>query len=116
MAAGAARRLLRRVDRDDPAAAADGEADLPRGARVERVVLAHADALAGLEAAAALAHDDLAAAHVLTGEDLHAEALCVGVAAVAARPEALLMRHPNPPWARRPPPRASVRRRACRSS
>src|SRR3954463_1150433 len=77
----------------DPAAAADPELDGPGGARVQRVVAAHADALAGLEAAAALAHDDLAAGHGLTGEHLHAEALGVRVAAVAGRAEALLVCH-----------------------
>src|SRR5918999_594091 len=68
------------------------------GARGEdRVVAAQADALAGLELGAALAHDDLAAAHGLAREHLHAEALCVRVAAVAARSEALLLSHRRPP-------------------
>ena len=60
------------------------ELHLAGGAGVQRVVLAHADAVAGLEAAAALADDDLAAGHGLAGEHLHAEALGVRVAAVAA--------------------------------
>ena len=63
----------------------------------DRVVLADADAVAGLEAGAALADDDLAAGHGLTGEHLDAEALGVRVAAVAARAEAFLMCHRSPP-------------------
>ena len=52
-----------------------------------------ADALAGTQARAALAHDDLAAADRLPGERLDAEALRVGVAPVARRAEALLVCH-----------------------
>src|SRR5439155_19851754 len=52
-----------------------------------------AGAVARLEARPALAHDDLAARDGLAGEDLHAEALRVGVAAVAAGAEALLVCH-----------------------
>src|SRR4051794_39472563 len=63
----------------------------PRGE--DRVVLADADALARLEAGPALAHDDLAAVHDLPCEDLHAEALGVRVASVAAGAESLLMSH-----------------------
>src|SRR4051794_1202210 len=80
-------------DRDDAAAAAGRELHRARGAGEQRVVAAHADALAGLEAAAALADDDLAAGHGLAGEDLHAEALGVRVAAVAGGAEALLVCH-----------------------
>jgi 4'-phosphopantetheinyl transferase len=63
------------------------------GAGVDRVVAADAGAVARLEARAALADDDLAAGHGLPGEHLDAEALGVGVAAVAAGAEALLVRH-----------------------
>src|SRR4051794_31946384 len=80
-------------DRDDAVAAAGRELHRARGAGVQRVVAAHADALAGLEAAAALADDDLAAGDGLAGEHLHAEALRVRVAAVAGRAEALLVCH-----------------------
>src|SRR5205823_12994035 len=91
---------LRRHDRDHPAGAAALELDRARGAGVDRVVLADADPVARLEAGAALAHDDLAAGHGLTGEHLHAKALGVRVAAVARGAEALLMRHCLPPsWA-----------------
>src|SRR4029077_19033954 len=62
-----------------------------------RVVLADADARTRLEARAALAHDDLAAAHELPRERLDAEALSVGVASVAARSEPLLMSHLSAP-------------------
>src|SRR5207244_4134841 len=69
--------------------------------REDRVVLADPDAVARLEAGAALAHDDLAAAHGLAGEHLHAEALGLRVAPVAARAEPLLMSHPSSPsWPR----------------
>ena len=46
------------------------------------VVLAHADVLAGLEAAAALAHDDGTAGNQLPAENLHAQALRIRIAAV----------------------------------
>src|SRR5262249_11465998 len=83
--------------RHDPPAAPLGELHGAGGARVERVVLADADAVAGLKAGAALAHDDLAAGDDLAGEDLHAEALRVGVAAVAGGAEALLVCHYSSP-------------------
>src|SRR6201999_8460 len=63
------------------------------GLRIDRVVATDARAGARLEAGAALAHDDLAARDGLAREDLHAEALGVRVAAVAAGAEALLMCH-----------------------
>src|SRR3954451_10291165 len=85
-----------RRDRDDAPAAALGELHGAGGTRVQRVVAAHADALAGLEAAAALADDDLAAGHGLTSEHLHPEALGVRVASVAGGAEALLVRHYSP--------------------
>ena len=64
-------------------------------ARVAKIVssLPIAGAVAGLEAGAALAHDDLAAGDDLAGEHLHAQALGVRVAAVAAGSEPLLMSH-----------------------
>src|SRR5436305_1558525 len=51
---------------------------------------------------AALAHDDLAAAHRLAGEHLHAQALGLRVAPVAAGAEPLLMRHRRPLSSPRP--------------
>src|SRR3954468_7772664 len=80
-------------DRHDAPAPAGRELHGPRRAGVERVVLADPDALAGMEARTALADDDLAAGHVLAGEDLHAQALGIGVAAVARGAEPLLMSH-----------------------
>ena len=71
------------VDRDEPAAMTGPELHDAGALGEDRVVLAEARALAGLEAGAALADDDLAAGDLLAGEDLHAEALGVGVAAVA---------------------------------
>src|SRR4051794_26427471 len=47
---GRRRVVAGRLHRDDAAAAAGLELDDARGARVQRVVLAHADAVAGLEA------------------------------------------------------------------
>src|SRR5579875_661612 len=99
-------------DRDDAPAATGAELHGPRGPGEDRVVLADPDSVAGLEARAALAHDDLAAAHGLAGEHLHAEALGVRVAAVAARAEAFLMRHLPPPSS--PPGAGSATARAAR--
>jgi large conductance mechanosensitive channel len=84
-------------DRHHAPAAPAGEVHGTRRAREQRVVLADADAVAGLEARAALAHDDLAAGHGLPGEHLDAQALGVGVAAVARRAQTFLMRHCRPP-------------------
>src|SRR4051812_37726081 len=80
-------------DGDHAAAPAMLELDGAGPCGEDRVVLADADALARLEAGAALAHDDPAAGHALAREDLHAEPLRVRVAAVAARAEPLLVRH-----------------------
>src|SRR5262249_25018826 len=79
-----------------------------RGARVERVVLADAHARARLEFRAALAHDDLAAGDGLPRERLHAKALGVGVAPVAARAKALLMSHRRAPLSLSRPPSPRV--------
>ena len=73
-----------RDDVDDPAAAAGAELDVPADEREQRVVVATADAGAGVEVGAALADDDLAGVDELAAEALDAEALGVGVAAVAA--------------------------------
>src|SRR3954453_12235538 len=83
----------RGLDRDGPPAAAPGEDDGARGPGVDRVVLADARAVAGPEAGAALADDDLAAGDALAREHLHAEALGVRVAAVPRGAESLLVRH-----------------------
>src|SRR3954452_2157679 len=80
-------------DRDDASAPAVLELHRARPRGEDRVVLADAHALARLEAGPALAHDDLASVHDLAGEDLHAEALGVRVAPVAAGAESLLMSH-----------------------
>src|SRR5579871_821224 len=77
----AAESLLGGFDRDDPPAPAARELHGPAVSGIDRVVLADPDAVTGLELGAALAHDDLAAGHGLAGEDLHAEALGVRVAA-----------------------------------
>src|SRR6185312_14940743 len=69
------------------------EGDLPFARREDRVIAAEADALAGPEARAALAHDDLAAGHLLAGEHLDAEHVRVGFAPVPGRTETFLMCH-----------------------
>src|SRR5919201_365192 len=83
--------------RDDAPAAAGLEVDLARPRGEDRVVLPDPHAVARLELGATLAHDDLATRHGLAGEHLHAQALGVRVAAVAARPEPFLMSHPRSP-------------------
>src|SRR3954447_5953843 len=80
-------------DRHHAAAPALGELHRAGGAGEQRVVAADADALAGLEAGATLGEDDLAAGDALAGEDLHAEALGVRIAAVARGAEPLLVCH-----------------------
>src|SRR5947207_3633558 len=93
------RELFRLQHRDDASAAAGLEVDRARARGEDRVVLPDPHAVTRLELGAALANDDLAARHALAGEHLHAEALGVRVAAVAARPEPLLMSHPrSPSW------------------
>jgi hypothetical protein len=57
----------------------------------ERVIFAHADIFAGVELSAALAQDDVAGTDFFAAEFLDAEALGIGVATVARRPQALLM-------------------------
>src|SRR5579875_3789702 len=79
-ASGGVGRLL---DRDDAALAAAVELHDARRLGEDRVVLADADTVTRMEAGAALAHDDLAAGHGLTGEHLDAEPLCVRVAAIS---------------------------------
>src|SRR3954465_3042548 len=91
------RLLARGQDRDHAPAPALFELHGARPRGVDRVVLADAGALAGLEARPALAHDDLTAVHDLTGEPLPPESLGVRVATVPARAESLLMSHPRPP-------------------
>ena len=61
--------------------------------RRRAAVAAAADALAGVEVGAALPHDDLAGVDELAAEALHAEALGVGVAAVARAGTSLLVCH-----------------------
>src|SRR3954447_11281259 len=77
----------------DPAATARLEVHASRAGGEDRVVLADPGPLAGLEAGAALAHDDLAAGHDLAREHLHAEALGGRVAPVAAGSGSLLVSH-----------------------
>src|SRR3954469_10572768 len=71
-------------DRDHAPAPALLELHGARSRGEDRVGLADADALAWLEPGPALPHDDLAAVHDLARDHLHAQALGVRVAAVAA--------------------------------
>jgi hypothetical protein len=80
-------------DGDRAAGVAGRELDRARAGGEDRVVAAEAGALAGAEAGAALADDDLAASDLLAGKDLDAEHLRVRIATVAARAESLLVRH-----------------------
>src|SRR3954454_47030 len=85
------------LDRDHATPATLAELHDPGPLGEDRVVLADAHALARVELRAALADDDLASRDGLAGEHLHAEALGVRVAPVAAGAEPLLMSHPRPP-------------------
>src|SRR5690606_10929852 len=73
--------------------ALDAELDLAVSQRVQRVVLAHADVYAGVEARAALAHDDAARQDGLAAVHLDAKALRFGVAAVPGGTAALFLCH-----------------------
>src|SRR2546423_125738 len=75
--------LLLRYDRDHAALTAPLELDLAGRAGVDRVVLAHARPVTGLEPRSALANDDLSAGDSLACEDLDAQTLGVRVTAVA---------------------------------
>src|SRR6185312_1344799 len=94
-------RLLAVDDRDRAAAPPGLELHDAGSLGEDRVVAADADSVAGAEAGAALAHDDLAAVHGLPGEHLDPEHLRIGVTAVPARSEPLLMSHRSAPsWPR----------------
>src|SRR5690348_4105491 len=80
-------------NRDRPPLAGRLEVDRARAGGEDRVVAADAYALAGPEAGAALADDDLAAGDFLTGEDLDPQHVGVGFATVAAGAESFLVRH-----------------------
>src|SRR5581483_6670383 len=86
-------RRCRVDDRDRAAIAAAAELGDPVTDGEDRVVLADRGAGPGPELRAALADHDLAGAHGLAREDLHAEELRVRVAAVLRRPHAFLVRH-----------------------
>src|SRR5262249_5604345 len=80
-------------DRDVAALAAAAKLGLAVADREDRVVAAHRRAGARAELRATLAHDDLAGLDVLAAEDLDAEVLRVGIAAVLRRAETLLVCH-----------------------
>ena len=69
------------------------ELDVAVDQRKQRVVLADADVQARMNRGAALAHDDTAGTDHFAAVDLHAEALCLGVAAVARTTTCLFMCH-----------------------
>src|SRR4051794_9432511 len=82
-----------RLDVDDLAALALAELDRALDQREQRVVATDADVLAGVELGAALADDDRPGVHLLAAERLDAEALGVGVPAVAGGTATLGLRH-----------------------
>src|SRR5262249_12517198 len=78
------RSLRHREYRHEDAALGFGpELDFAVGEREQRVVLGHADIGARVPLGAALARNDVAGQHLLAAENLQAEPLTVGVAAVA---------------------------------
>src|SRR3954451_6271050 len=81
------------LDVDELAALALAELHLAGGEGEEGVVAAASDVLTGVEAGAALAHDDRAGLDGGAVEHLHAEALRCGVTAVPGGPAALGLRH-----------------------
>src|SRR5690606_19379957 len=83
----------RRDDVDELAALALAELHAAGGEGEERVVATAAHVLTGVEAGAALAHQDRTGGHERAVEGLHAEALRAGVAAVAGGAAALGLRH-----------------------
>src|SRR3546814_10201435 len=85
--------LFRSVDRYIFAAELAGvEYHAAFAQREQRMVLAHADIAARIDAGAALANDDVAADHFLTAELLNAKALRFRIATVARRTASFLMR------------------------
>src|SRR5262250_2891161 len=78
-------------ERAPPARAMEG--DLAPDRRENRVVLAHADIVAGVELGAALAQDDIAGKHDLAPEAFHAQAPAGAVASVAGTAARFLMGH-----------------------
>src|SRR6185312_8189235 len=66
--------------------------------REERVVLADSHVHAGMELRAALAHEDGPRVHQLSAEGLEAEALALGIAAVAGRAACFLVCHVVSLW------------------
>src|ERR1051326_2052879 len=93
--AGTARRPSGRLgdDADVARVAASLEADVAVDLREQRVVPAATDVQAGLEARAALPHEDAATGHELAAEPLDAEHLRVRVTAVARAADAFFVRH-----------------------
>src|SRR5919106_4240240 len=69
------------------------ELDVAGGRGEQRVVAAHADIVAGMEGAAALADDDRSGQHRLPVAALHAEPLAGAVASVPAGRASLLVSH-----------------------
>src|SRR6185503_15091304 len=87
--------LLRRLDRDRRLAlrALLPVLDLARRRREQGMVLADAHVHAGMEHRAALANEDRARVDELAAEGLEAQALALGIAAVAGRAACFLVCH-----------------------
>src|SRR6266851_778581 len=102
---GFGRSIVRRARlHRDEGAPADPLLELHRALfeREQRVILPHADPLAGMELGAALPHDDVAGDDDLAAEFLDPEPPPGAVATVARRAACFFMRHLEPPA----PPRA----------
>src|SRR5699024_6541114 len=84
---------LTRQDVDDLAATTGAELHGPADQREQGVVTPATDPVAGMEVGATLTDDDLAGVDRLATEALDAEALCVRVATVLGRGNALLGCH-----------------------
>src|SRR5262249_45254922 len=69
--------------------------------RIDRVIAAHADALARMKLRAALAHDDVARHDDLAAKFLDAQPPARAIAAIARRAACFLMSHSMPPSPRR---------------
>src|SRR6185312_15304805 len=83
----------------DLAARAGSEGDDAVGSGEQGVVAADANVLAGVHLGAALADQDVARQNLLAAEALHAEALAVGIAAVARGAACFLVCHRTTPVA-----------------
>ena len=69
------------------------EIDCPGDERKERVIISHADVLAGMPFGSTLACEDIPCEDMLSAELFNASPLCFGIASVASGPLSFLMCH-----------------------